>query len=334
MTQRFRQLVLTGIFMTMPLMLNAQSSDEVLDPSVLQAVNAELLKNADKAAKELDYSCAVVFSKTADGMPELVAAAYNISDGDATGVAMLSYRPGEARVLDTIKNSKLGFDGGYCDASVENLADPEQPSSLLARTVKISFGGQDWFFLWNGKKLQNITALEPTDSGFPPDSAMHGTYIVDIDHSGAMQVIGNNGDTDRFPDDDGIASTGKGCLFRYDGTTYAQAKLLLALREYWPQPSTWNVTMEGPWISTQHDEIDMHETPEPSYKLTLVNGDRDGRNRTTSAKVELNGHTIISAGEVNKQVETLTRTIQLQQGNTIVVATEGPEKSHVLVVVE
>jgi hypothetical protein len=54
----------------------------------------------------------------------------------------------------------------------------------------------------------------------------------------------------------------------------------------------------------------------------------------TSAKVEINGVTIVLPTEVNQGVETLTRTIQLQQEDEIKVTVDGPEKSHIYVTVE
>lgn len=80
--------------------------------------------------------------------------------------------------------------------------------------------------------------------------------------------------------------------------------------------------------------IGMHQTPAPSYQLTIVNGDRDGSNRVTSAKVEVNGVTVIQSTEINQNVEMLTRTIQLQKESEINVTVDGPAKSHLYVVVE
>ena len=82
--------------------------------------------------------------------------------------------------------------------------------------------------------------------------------------------------------------------------------------------------MDGsPWTQ----EIRMHKTPAPSYQLKIVNGDRDGSNRVTSAKIEINGLTIVSPPEINEGVEMLTRKIQLQNENEIKVTVDGLAKS-------
>jgi hypothetical protein len=78
----------------------------------------------------------------------------------------------------------------------------------------------------------------------------------------------------------------------------------------------------------------MHRTPAPNYELRVINGDRDGGNRVSSVKVEINGVTIVLPNEVNQGVETLTRTIQLRKENLIKVTVDGPEKSHLYVTVQ
>ena len=78
----------------------------------------------------------------------------------------------------------------------------------------------------------------------------------------------------------------------------------------------------------------MHQMPAPSYQLTIVNGDRDGSNRVTSAKIEIDGVTVIQSTEVNQNVENLTRTVQLQKESKIKVTVDGSAKSHLYVMVE
>ncbi len=344
MTRRFSLAAITSVALMAPVVLWAQNSDQTPSPSVMQAVNAAFLQsitphsasNSGQSSEDEQYSsCGAVLSRRSDGTPELVASGYSDSNEE---VAMLAYKTGEARIVDAVDDRQLGFDGGPCDASIVNLADPAKTDSLLTRAVEISFGGQDWYFLWDGIKLRSITALLP-GSGVPQshlaqDSYMHTTGVVDVDHSGAMQIVGNNGDWDKFPDNDGIASTGTDILFRYNGITYAPAETLLFLRKYEPQPSNWSDKMNGPWANANVGEIDMHHTPAPTNQLKIINGDRDGSNRVTSAKVEINGVTVVLPTDVNPGVETFTQTIQLQKQNEIKVTVQGPPKSHIYVTIQ
>lgn len=352
MMRKFRLFALASIAFSGLITLLPQDADQQPSPAVMQAVEAAFPQGlryvgappSGLGAPLNPYdTCAAVFNQSADGTPDLIAAAYS---GNGVEVAMLSYQAGTAQIVDAVQDNwphhtnrihQFDFVGGSCDASIVNLSDPAQPDSPLAKTVEISFGGQDWYFLWDAKKLRNITALQTEGAismnGLPPVSDMYTSGTVDVDHRGAMQIIGNNGDLDKFPQDDGIASTGAELLFRYNGTTYKLAKTLLLLYQCVPQPADWNETMEGHW-NGNIGGIDMHQTPAPSYKLKIVNGDRDGNNRVTSAKVEINGVAIVSPSEVNQGVETLTRTIQLQKQNTIKATVDGPAKSHLYVVVE
>ena len=343
MTRKLGLITITSFILAVPATLLARNSDKTLSPAVMQAVEAAFPKDlksteassSDEGSPGDPNVFAVVFSQKADGVPDLVIASYS---GKGVEVAMLAYEHGAARIIDAVTDREFFFGGDYCNISIINLADPAHPSSLLEKTVRIAYGGrseQDWYFVWNGTKLVNITALDNESGLDAPNSAMPDSYVVDIDHSGSLQIVGRNGDGDTFAkEEDGISASPTLTLFRYNGTTYAPAKTMLALREFTPQPSNWSESMNGSWNDATLDDIDMHHTPAPSYQLTIVNGDRDGNNRVTSAKVEINGVTIISPTEIDKGVETLTRTIQLQKENAIKVTVDGPAKSHLYVVVE
>lgn len=344
MIRRPNLFVLTLIVLTGPLVLVAQKDNNGLDPVVMQAVEAAFPKELRSTGVPLSGersptnpdTCASVFSMKADGTPDLVIASYS---GKGVEVAMLAYQQGEAHNIDAVTDRQFYFDGDYCDISIINLADHADASSLLARTIQVSFGeGPNWFFIWDGMKLRNITALKyewgPKDV---PNTAIYGALIVDIDHSGPMQIVATSEEGDNFPDVDGIAATGKLTLFRYNGTSYAPAKTLQYLRQYEPNlPKTPEEQAEYKSDDWAHwtQSINMHQTPAPSYKLKIVNGDRDGSNRVSSAKVEINGATIVLPTEINQTVENLVRNIQLKKQNKIKVTVDGPAKSHLYVIVE
>ena len=345
MMRQFKMLALTGFALAAPLVLSAQSPDQAPSAAVMRAVEAAFPKEIRSAGEPPlgdnslanPNTCAAVFSWKADGTPDLVVASYH---GKGVKIAMLAYGQGTAQIIRAVTDREFFFGGDYCGISIINLDDPAHHSPLLAKTVAISFGGrteQNWYFVWNGKKLVNITALDHDPGLDAPNSAMPDPFAVDVDHSGAMQIVGNNEDGDKFPQEkDGISATPTLTLFRYNGSNYVPAKTLLDFEEYKPNlPKSADDEAEykggaPPW--TAH--IYMHQTPAPTYQLKIVNGDRDGSNRVTSAKVEINGGTIVSPTEVDQRIETLTRTIQLQKENTIKVTVDGPAKSHIYVTVE
>jgi len=343
MTRKLSLFAFLIFVLTGSVRLSAQDTDQTPGPAVMQAVEAAFPKElwhkqmpaSEEDSQSMMYrTCAAVFSQKADGTPEFVVASYK---GDDAEVAMLAYEPGATHIINAVTDREFFFGGDYCDVSIINLADPAHPSSLLAKTVALSYNGQDWYFVWGGEKLQNITALyQDSPALSAPNSAMSDSYVVDVDHAGPKQIIGHNSDGDRFPQEDGILAAPTLTLFRYKGNSYAAGKTLLYLEDYEPNLpkspedlANYKSDM-GRWAGS----IDMHGTPAPSYQLKIVNGDRDGSNRVTSTKVEINGVTIISPTEVSKEVETLTRTIQLRKENKIKVTVDGPAKSHIYVIVE
>ena len=334
MTRKFSLPVLISWALMMPAVLAAQDSNQTLSPAAMRAVLANfpkefLSEGKPPTADQLDpedhsRTCAAVFSRKDDGSPDLIAAIY---DGDRTEVAMLAYGQGKARTIDAVDDRQVNLGGEFCSIQIINLADPADSTSPLAKTVVASFDtnlrASDYYFVWRGKKLINIAALD------------NGSWdVVDIDHSGPMQIEGFNGDGDRFPQDDGIMADPTYTLFRYNGTTYAPAKILLSDCEADPQPANWDEKFSGPWKNNIGCGVDMHKTPALACQLIIVNGDRDGSNRVTSAKVEINGVTIVSPAEVNQDVESLTRTIRLRKQNQITTVVDGPPKSHVHLVIE
>lgn len=340
MTRQLIAIAVTGLALSAPVGLTAQESDQTPNPAVMQAVEAAFPKELRYAKDEEsgnDYStCAAVFSKNADGTPSLIATAYS---GGLVELDMLAYASGAAKIISTIPQGQFGLEGGACGLGIDNLADPEHPGSSLARTIEVSFhDGPSWFFTWDGKKLQNITAFRVDQVGGTdtPESEMREAKVVDVDHAGAMQIVGSNGDFENFQGDDGIMSSGTYTLYRFNGKVYAPAKTLILIEEFEPNlPQTHDdlasyKSDDARWVTA----IGMHKAPAPSYQLTIVNGDRDGSNRVSSAKVEVDGVTFIQSNEVNQGVEMLTRTIQLQKESVIKVTVDGPAKSHLYVMVE
>jgi len=296
------------------------------------------LRYVGKPEPEDPYdTCVKVFSSKADGTPGLIAAAYS---GDGAEIAMLAYSPSGANIISAVTNQQFWLAEGQCELQIVNLADPDHPDSPLAKAINVMFGGPTWSFIWDGEKLQNITALQKGSYSWRgkdvPNSDFYGALIVDIDHNGPMQIVGTKKEGDNFADVDGIMATKTLTLFRYNGTTYAPAKTLQYLEKYGPNlPETPDELAEYKWGTAQWtQEIDMHNTPVPNYNLRIVNGDRDGSNRVTSAKVELNGVTVILPAEINQTVETLARKIQLKKQNQVRVTVDGPAKSHLYVIVE
>jgi hypothetical protein len=342
MKQPLKFLTFAGIVLAAPLVPRAQNASQAPSSAETRAAEAAFpqeLRYPGKSPWANPYhTCTAIFNRHADGAPDLIAAGYS---GEGAKVGILASTPSGLKIISPIADQQLLPTDGACELQMVNLANPEHSDSPLAKTIQATFdGGPDWFFTWDGKKLQNITALEAQMEFWmgkeARNSKMYSANVVDIDHRGPMQIVGDNGGGDKFPDDDGIAATPTSMLFRYNGSSFEPAKALLFLEEFEPNlPKTHDdLAFYRMDAARWAQAINMHQTPESSYQLTIVNGDRDGGNRVTSAKIEINGEIIVSPTEVNNEVETLTRAIQLQKANMIKVTVDGPDKSHIYVIIE
>lgn len=218
--------------------LLAQQANQQPSTEVLHIVESMFPKSLrfPQAPEGPYFSCPLVFSTLSSGSPDLIAVAYS---GNGAEVDMLKYQPDATQAVGRITGEQLWFTTGDCEIGVVDLSDQEQTSSPLARTIKVSFGGPDWFFTWDGSKLPNVTALSAETYNWRgesvPNSAMYNSDIVDFDRNGPMQIVGSNGDADDLAqDDDGIPSSGSLTLFRFDGMKYVPALQLLAAQEFEP----------------------------------------------------------------------------------------------------
>ena len=239
MMRHLRLLALIGFILTAPVASSAQDADQQPSPAVMQAVESafpkELRYPKDEESGDENSTCAAVFSKNADGTPSLLATAYS---GDLVELAMVAYTSGAAKIISTIAQAQFGLEGGACGLGIDNLADPEHPGSSLAKTIEVSFhDGPSWFFTWDGKEFQNIAAFRVDKVGRDRYTRVGNAVkaeVVDIDHAGAMQIVGSNGDFENFQGDDGIMSSGTYTLYRYNGKVYAPAKTLTLIEEFEP----------------------------------------------------------------------------------------------------
>lgn len=115
MTRQFRLLALTGIAFAVSITLLAQDADQQPSAAVMQNVEAAFPQELRYtkppyvgAETEPNYynTCAAVFSQSADGTPNLIAAAYS---GNGVEVAMLTYQVGTAQIVDAVQDNWLSL---------------------------------------------------------------------------------------------------------------------------------------------------------------------------------------------------------------------------------
>lgn len=308
----------------LPFPLAARQGRDRVPAQVMRAIRAAVPAGITSSGFRL-HVCATVYSRRPDGTPDLLAAGYSAG---GTAIAMLSYREGTATVLNSILDrgpkAPLFLVGGSCNASVVNLADPFRPHSALARTIKISFGGAEWFLLWKDHRLVNITAL---DNHHPPSTAIFNSEVVDADHHGSLQIVSDHHDGDRWRIPGTDFKTDTYTFFRFAGTRYRAARDLVG----W-----WSLDhQEGgskPKILLAH--ISLHGLPAHSYQLTVINGTRNKSDRVSGARIILNGTEIVSRAKFTSATSSLTRKVTLGKMNAIQFTTWGAPGSVLYVMVE
>lgn len=148
MMRQFKLFFLTCFILPSTALLLAQGSDRTLSPTEMQAAEAafpqDLRYAGNPPSENLYNTCAVVFSRNADGTPDLLAAAYS---GDGAKVAILANSPNSARIVSGITNQLLPTDG-VCNLQIVDLADPGHPDSPSSSNVTpCSFQGPKHSFL-------------------------------------------------------------------------------------------------------------------------------------------------------------------------------------------
>ena len=204
MKRRSSLFALIGLALAMLAVLVSQDSDQTPNYAVMQAVGAvfpkELRYPKDQESGN-DYStCAAVFSRDMLTVRQVLS---RLHIAEMATKLRCSPTHQARRTADSgrrhLPQAQFGLEGGACGLGIDNLADPEHPGSSLARAIEVSFhDGPSWFFTWDGKTFQNITSLKyEFGSQDVPNSAMANTDVVDIDHSGPMQIVGKNGDEEK-----------------------------------------------------------------------------------------------------------------------------------------
>jgi hypothetical protein len=61
----------------------------------------------------------------------------------------------------------------------------------------------------------------------------------------------------------------------------------------------------------------------PGFTMTLTNGSAPGKNRVSSAEIELNGELIFSSADFNHRVGLMERTVELKTGNLLSINKPG-----------
>lgn len=264
-------------------------------------------------------SCYAVYSSSSDGTPTSVVAAY--TDGAFGDLRMISISPTtlQGTVIAEVSRSQYHMAGAGCNIEIVRLSS----SAPLSQVIQLELPGlsgrgeADWFFEWDGTKLINLGPIS-APRRIPPRTLLSDAAPIDIEHQSVKQII-SNGDVDLHPGLDGLLVRPY-LIWKFDGTVFAVEKTLVQAVSFTrgtgnQPPVLTNITPDA-CHAPACDEFDVRDLA-AQYKLTLINGNADGRARCSSGYIILNNQIIISPDDLNQNVEFITKTVTLKNQNTL-----------------
>jgi hypothetical protein len=250
------------------------------------------------------------------------ARAFELADLDGTGTAnyiVAAYTNGFRAAIRVLKlqdstailvtEPNLRLLGGIFPAvklvDIENDGRTEVAiyfSSARASTF-------DWVFKWTGTELRLIG---------PASVDEHGDVFTDLGDSGFFDVDG-----------DGMLEIVQGPLdaaevYKFDGQNFSLSKTLNLFDTFYRHTG-------APVVEMSEFEV---ANPGGGFVLTIINGDRSGDNRVSSAVIKLNGVEVARPNDFSQQVGKIVRQVTVLAQNTLEVELRGAPGGQVLVTVE
>ena len=261
-------------------------------------------------------SCFVVFDSFSDGTPQTIIAGY--SNGANGAVRVI--RAGDNHVYSVVyEPGNLDLDGVDCQAELVDVQGDGVKEVLIAfRSFRGPSG--DWIFRWDGSQLRSLGPTTMDEDGFE-SSVLSDSSLIDFDHTGPLSLIALANAT--RPEDGAPAVVYN--VYKLSGYKFVFDKPLL---------------YSSPFVRRKGEPETVKETfPLPGssagpYTLRVINGERDGSRRASSARIVLNGVVILSPDHFSQQVEFLSIPVNLQPQNTIEVTLAGTPLGQIWISIE
>jgi hypothetical protein len=261
------------------------------------------------------FACYQVYATLPSGDPSTIVAAY--TDGFKAVVRVLRNDGGTFSVAaDSDPAWQMG--GADCDLDLVDV-DGDSQKEIFA-TFYAMRGAEHWIMKWDGATLRNMTATRTTRSGIASD--MSDASLVDIYHDGTLQVFVADG----MYQGDGEPRTDPDQVYRLSNGQYVFDKYVLAAETF---EAGWDHRAWTTDFTLSRDSVG-------PFRIHILNGDRLGGHRVTSATVVLNGAEVVTAGRLTSQVELVDAIAarSLPASNVLAVTLTGAADSYITVVVD
>jgi hypothetical protein len=292
--------------------VSAQSGD--LQQTVDRFYPVERLAAATPAERQ---SCSQVLSTTGAGSPDAVIAGYT----DRTNGIVRVLRRTSAGSFEVAFDSPDAWllRGTRCAVRLQDLDADGRPEALVNfQGVRAASG---WVFGWDGRALTNLTPTESDDDG-RVTSWLLSPGIYDLAHEGPLRIIATRevgtlapGQRPRLP----------AFVYRPGPDGLAVEKSVLAVMGF-----RADVAPAGNVRSFR-----LVQDSFPPYTLRVINGDRSGQKRVTSASIRINEVEVLGPSQVNETTQFASTVLSsLFVENHVTATVTGAPDAQILVLVE
>lgn len=181
----------------------------------------------------------------------------------------------------------------------------------------------NWIFSWSGSELALIGPSSTNEHGDVHTSIVDPDF-VDIDGDGILDIVQG---PDEGPIPPGIEDSippGKYRIYSFDGQKFRLSR----------SPSFFGTFFRhtgAPAAKSARFRVDLTEVP---YLLKIVNGDSKGKDKVSSAEIQLNGVLMAGPERFNQQVREIVIPVKLNKANVVSVELRGAPGGQITLTVE
>jgi hypothetical protein len=240
------------------------------------------------------------------GTANYIVAAY--TNGFRASIRVLRLQ-GSGAVLVAEPNLRLltGVRPAVELVDVENDGRPEVVIHFSSARASLF----DWVFKWTGTDLGLIGPVWVDERG-DVFTALTNSDFDDVDGDGMLEITTRSAETQTVK------------VYRFDGQKFGLTKTLNFFETFYRHAG-------APALTTTEFDV---ANPGGGFVLTIINGDRAGTNRVSSAVIKLNGVEVAGPKDFSQQVGKIVRQVSVLAQNVLEVELRGAPSGQIHITVE